>query len=50
MRVAVSAVLDKGIRAAKEAGAVRAARLAKRDRAIASEQSGGREPWREAIG
>ncbi len=49
-RVAVSAVLDKGIRAAKEAGAARAARLAERDRAIASEKAGGREPWREAIG
>lgn len=49
-RVAVSAVLDKGIRAAKEAGAARAARLAERERAVAAEQAVGREPWREAIG
>ncbi len=50
VRVAVSAILDKGIRAAKEAGAVRAARLVERDRAVASERAQGREPWREAIG
>ncbi len=49
-RVAVSAVLDKGIRAAREAGAARAERLAERDRAVASGQAGGREPWQEAIG
>ncbi|HEY6099606.1 MAG TPA: enolase C-terminal domain-like protein, partial [Anaeromyxobacter sp.] len=49
LRVAVSAVLDRGIRAAKEAGAARAARLAERDRAIESERAGGREPWREAL-
>ena len=49
VRVAVSAVLERGLRAAKEAGAVRAARLAERERAIAS-RGAGEEPWREAIG
>jgi L-alanine-DL-glutamate epimerase-like enolase superfamily enzyme len=47
-RVAVSAVLERGIRAAKEAGAARAARLAARERAVASAPAG-TEPWREAI-
>jgi L-alanine-DL-glutamate epimerase-like enolase superfamily enzyme len=49
VRVALSAVLERGLRAAKEAGAVRAARLAERERAIAS-RGAGVEPWREAIG
>ncbi|HEY6003973.1 MAG TPA: mandelate racemase/muconate lactonizing enzyme family protein [Anaeromyxobacter sp.] len=49
VRVAVSAVLERGLRAAKEAGAVRAARLAEREREVASRRPGG-EPWREAIG
>lgn len=47
LRVAVSAVLDRGLRAAKEAGAVRDARLAGRERALAAAEE---EPWREAIG
>lgn len=47
LRVAVSAVLDKGLSAAKEAGAVRDARLAERKRVIAA---AGNEPWREALG
>ncbi|HET6923520.1 MAG TPA: hypothetical protein VFI16_10280, partial [Anaeromyxobacteraceae bacterium] len=45
-RVAVSVVLERGLRAAREAGAAREARLARR----ASELAAGAEPWREAIG
>jgi D-galactarolactone cycloisomerase len=48
VRVAVSAVLDKGIRVAREAGAVRDARLAGRARELAA-AGPGHEPWREAI-
>jgi L-alanine-DL-glutamate epimerase-like enolase superfamily enzyme len=49
-RVALSAVLDKGLAAAREAGAVRDARLAERERVLAARQGAGSEPWREAIG
>jgi len=48
-RVALSAILDRGIRAAKEAGAAREARLAERDRVVASERGAGREPWQDAL-
>lgn len=49
LRVAVSAVLDKGIRVAKEAGGVRDARLAERHETLAREKAAGREPWQEAL-
>ena len=48
-RVAVSAVLDRGLAAAREAGAVRDARLAARARDLAA-RGAGDEPWREALG
>jgi L-alanine-DL-glutamate epimerase-like enolase superfamily enzyme len=47
-RMAASAILQGRIRAAREARAIRAARLAERDRVITSERALGREPWQDA--
>ncbi len=47
-RVAVSVLLDRGLAAAKEAGAARSARLAARHAEVARAAEGG-EPWRAAL-
>jgi D-galactarolactone cycloisomerase len=48
-RVAVSALLDRGLAAAREAGAARDGRLAARERVVEEASAAGREPWREAL-
>lgn len=49
LRVAVSAVLDRGLKAAKEAGQVRDARLAARHELLEARHKAGEEPWQEAL-
>lgn len=50
VRVAVSAVLDKGLRVAREAGSVRDMRLAARHRQFEERIAGGGDPVRDALG
>lgn len=49
LRMAVSAVIDKGLKTAKELGAVRDARLAARSRELDTRTAKGVAPWQEAI-
>ncbi len=49
LRVAVTAVLDRGLKAAKEAGGLRDKRIAARSVEIERAAAKGTEPWQEAI-
>ena len=49
VRVAVSAVLDRGLATARELGRVRAARLQAREATVEQLIRGGTEPWRAAL-
>jgi len=49
-RVALAAIRERGLAAARGAGAVRDARLAARAEEVERETAAGREPWRAALG